>query len=181
MALTREFIRKLAKESDVELPKEFIDGIISEHTSARDAYAEERVKEELAKQPEVKAVEVKETEEYKTLEKKFNDYKSEIKAKETHSAKESALRELLKSAGVSEKRLNAVLKVSDIDGIELDESGKIKDADKRTESIKSEWSDFIETTQVVGANTATPPPDNSSSVDLGKLPMKDYIAARKKM
>ena len=64
MALTREFIRKLAKESDVELPKEFIDGIISEHTSARDAYAEERVKEELAKQPEVKAVEVKETEEY---------------------------------------------------------------------------------------------------------------------
>lgn len=165
MALTREFIRKLAKESDVELPKEFIDGIISEHTSARDAYAEERVEEELAKQPEVKEIKVKDTEEYKALKQQFDDYKAEIQAKETHTAKESALRELLKVAGVSEKRLNAVLKVSDIDGIELDESGKIKDADKRTESIKSEWSDFIETTQVVGANTATPPQSTETKKD----------------
>ena len=179
MALTREFIRKLAKESDVELPKEFIDGIISEHTAARDAYAEEKVKEELAKHPE--EIKVKETDEYKQLKKQFEDYKTDVEKKETHAAKEKALRELLKSAGVSEKRLNAVLRVSDVDGIELDESGKIKDAENRTETIKTEWADFIEKTEVVGANTANPPQGNTSNIDLGSLSMKDYIAARNKM
>ena len=83
MALTREFIRKLAKESDVELPKEFLDGIIAEHTAARDAYAEEQVKAELAKQPTEKAGNVKDSEEYKTLKKSFDDYKEEVAAKET--------------------------------------------------------------------------------------------------
>ena len=80
MALTREFIRKLAKESDVELPKEFIDGIITEHTTARDAYADEQVKAELAKQPSAQNVNVKETEEYKSLKKSFDYYKAGIDA-----------------------------------------------------------------------------------------------------
>lgn len=77
--------------------------------------------------------------------------------------------------------MNAVLRVSDVDGIELDESGKIKDAEKRTETIKTEWADFIEKTEVVGANTANPPQGNTSNIDLGSLSMKDYIAARNKM
>ena len=157
MALTREFIRKLAKESDVELPKEFIDGIVTEHLNARDAYADEQVKTELAKQPSADNVNVKETEEYKALKKSFEDYKAGIDAEKTHSAKETAYRELLKAAGVSDKRISAVVKVTDIDGIELDKDGKIKDADKHTETVKTEWADFIETTTTKGANTANPP------------------------
>ena len=58
-------------------------------------------------------------------------------------AKETAYRALLKEAGVSEKRIDTVLKVSDIDGIELAD-GKIKNADELTESVKKEWADFIE-------------------------------------
>lgn len=59
--------------------------------------------------------------------------------------------------------MNAIIKVSDIDGIELDKDGKIKDADKRTETIKTEWADFIENTVVKGANTATPPTNNGGT------------------
>ena len=181
MALTREFIRKLAKESDVELPKEFIDGIVTEHLNARDAYADEQVKTELAKQPSADNVNVKETEEYKALKKSFEDYKAGIDAEKTHSAKETAYRELLKAAGVSDKRISAVVKVTDIDGIELDKDGKIKDADKHTETVKTEWADFIETTTTKGANTANPPAGNGGGdVDLGTLSMEDYIAARSK-
>ena len=99
MALTREFIRKLAKESDVELPKEFLDGIIAEHTAARDAYADEQVKAELAKQPEQKAVNVKDSEEYKTLKKSFDDYKAEIANKQAKEAKEKAVRAFYESKG----------------------------------------------------------------------------------
>src|SRR5699024_2831155 len=87
--------------------------------------------------------------------------KKEQAAKETHSAKESAYRELLKAAGISEKRIAAILKVSDIDSVELDENGAIKDANKLTESIKAEWADFITTTQTRGASTSNPPANNN--------------------
>lgn len=94
---------------------------------------------------------------YEALKEEFEGYKSEQTKKEARSAKEKAYRELLKQAGVSEKRLDAVLRVSDVDSVELDEKGTIKDADKLTESIKSEWADFIGTTSIQGAQTATPP------------------------
>ena len=44
MAFTREFIRRLAKDCELELPKDFVNGIIEEHISARDAHAEEKVR-----------------------------------------------------------------------------------------------------------------------------------------
>lgn len=110
----------------------------------------------------------------------FEKYKGEQTAKETKSAKSAAYRELLKSAGVSEKRIDAILKVSDIDAVELAEDGKVKDAEKLTETIKTEWADFIVATQTQGAQTSNPPANNTAAADLGKLDMKDYIAARKK-
>ena len=41
--------------------------------------------------------------------------------------------------------------------IELDEDGKIKDADKIVNSIKEDWSEFIVTETTKGADTETPP------------------------
>ena len=48
-----------------------------------------------------------------------------------------------------------------MDGVELDDKGGVKDADKLAESIKNEWADFIVTTETRGANTANPPANNS--------------------
>ena len=98
--------------------------------------------------------------EYDALKKSFDDYKAEVGKKETRSAKENAYRELLKAAGVSDKRLDAVVKVSDIDGMELDDKGKIKNAAELTKNIKTEWADFIVSTQQQGANTQNPPSNN---------------------
>lgn len=165
MALTREYIRKLAKESDVELPKEFIDGIISEHTTARDAYADEQVKTALENnKSEPQQVNVKESQEYKDLEKQFNDYKTAQTAKETKAAKDKAYRSLLTAAGIPDKRLDTILRVTNLDEIELDKDGKIKDADKHTETVKTDYADFIVTTTERGANVATPPANNGGSV-----------------
>lgn len=182
MALTREYIRKLAKESDVELPKEFIDGIVSEHITARDAYADEQVKTALENnKSETQQVNVKETQAYKDLEKQFTDYKADIEAKETKAAKDKAYRALLKDAGVSEKRIDAIMKITDLNSIELDKDGKIKDAEKCTENVKTEYADFIVTKTVRGADVETPPANgNGGSQDLGSMSMADYIAARKK-
>ena len=100
---------------------------------------------------------------YEAIKEEFEGYKSEQAKKETRAAKEKAYRELLKQAGVSDKRLDAVLRVSDVDRVELDEKGAVKDVDKLTESIKSEWSDFIQTTTTHGAQTAAPPVNSGGS------------------
>lgn len=99
---------------------------------------------------------------YNALKEDFDTYKTEQGKKETHAAKVNAYRDLLKAAGVSDKRLDAVIKVSDIDGIELDEKGKIKNADALSKNIKTEWADFIVATQTSGANTQNPPANNGS-------------------
>lgn len=106
---------------------------------------------------------------YQALKDDFDTYKTEQTKKESHAAKEKAYRALLQEAGVSEKRLESVLKVSDIDGVELDDKGAIKGADKLTESIKSEWADFITTTETRGANTSNPPANR------GVTPTKEQI------
>ena len=80
MAFTRSTIRNLAKDSGVEIPKELEDALVSEHLTARDAYAEEQVKAELAKQPATKAENVKDSEEYKTLKQSFDVYMAEVAA-----------------------------------------------------------------------------------------------------
>lgn len=94
---------------------------------------------------------------YDALKEDFETYKKDISAKETKATRSNAYKELLKQAGVSEKRLESVLKVSDIDSLEMGEDGKFKDSDKILDNIKSEWADFITTTETHGAKTATPP------------------------
>ena len=182
MALTREYIRKLAKESDVELPKEFIDGIISEHTTARDAYAEEQVKTALANnKSEPQQVNVKESQEYKDLEKQFNDYKDDIAKKESKAASDSAKKALIKSMGVPEKWADRVFESIANTDVQLDKDGKIKDVETFSKTITDKWSDVIPETTERGAHVATPPAGGSKGdQDLGSLSMKDYIAARKK-
>ena len=115
---------------------------------------------------------------YEALKSDFEQYKADQTAKETRAAKEEAYRELLTAAGIPDKRLAAVLKVSDLDSLELMD-GKFKDADKLTESIKSEWADFIPTTTVTGVQTATPPENNPTGKNPGEMTMAEYIKYRK--
>ena len=164
MAFTRATLRNLAKESGVELPKEFEDALISEHTTARDAYAEEQVKDALAKQPETKAENVKDSDEYKTLKKSFDDYKAEVTAKETHSKKVEAYRTILKDAGLSEKGIEKAIKYAEWDKIELETDGKLKGASDHIKAVKEEWAEYVTTTTTTGAKTSNPPANNGGSV-----------------
>ena len=161
MAFTRATIRNLAKESGVELPKELEDALVSEHLTARDAYAEEQVKAELAKQPEQKAVNVKDSEEYKTLKKSFDDYKAEIANKQAKEAKEKAVRAFYESKGITGKNLEIAMRGSraEIDGIELD-GDKIKDDSTLDALVKGDFSGLVATTTKKGADTANPPANN---------------------
>lgn len=81
-------------------------------------------------------------EKYTNVKKEFDDYKAEQAGKEAKVAKETAYRELLKTTGVDEKRIEAIMKVTNLDDIKMAD-GKIKDADTLAEGIKTEWADFI--------------------------------------
>lgn len=179
MAFTREFIRNAAKESGVEIPKELEDALVQEHISARDAFAEGKVK--AAIEENESTPNVKDSQEYKDLKKAFDDYKAEQESKETAAKKQSAYRALLKEAGVSEKRIDAVLRVSKLDDVELEDDGKIKGADKLTESIKSEWADFIVTDTKEGVKTPTPPTNNGGQTvtKASIMAIKDGVERRK--
>ena len=194
MAFTRRFLSALGIEA------EKIDEIINAHIEVVDGLKEERdnfkkdaekladVEKELTKAKEKIAKngdgETVAKEDYDKLKKEYDDYKADITAKNTRTEKENAFRELLKSVGVSEKRFNAIIKVSDIDSLELDKDGKIKDAEKHTENVKSEWADFIETTTTKGANTANPPANNGKGTGKTKeeiLAIKDGAVRRQEM
>jgi hypothetical protein len=165
MSLTRKMLKAMGIED------EKIDQIIEAHTETVDALKEQRdqYKADADKLGDVQKKLDAANEQlenagkdswkvkYDALKEDYEKYKADQTAKETHGAKEKAYREILKAAGIPDKRIGAVLRVSDIDGLELDGDGKAKDVDKLTESIKTEWADFIPTTTTQGAQTATPP------------------------
>ena len=104
--------------------------------------------------------------EKEAAEKSLTDYKAQQTQKDTHAAKEAKFRELLKAAGVLDKYADRVVRLSgeDIDKLELDEKGNVKDAKKHTDSLKADWSDFVATTTTTGAKVDTPPTNTGSKM-----------------
>lgn len=113
--------------------------------------------------------------EKEAAEKSLTDYKVQQTQKDTHAAKEAKFRELLKSAGVLDKYADRVVRLSgeDIDKLELDDKGEVKDAKKHTDSLKADWSDFVGTTTTTGAKVDNPPTNTGSKMT------KDQIFAIK--
>ena len=167
MPLTRKALKAMGVD------EEKIEQIIDLHTETTDALKAERdnykadaeklqsVQRELDQANETLAKhgkgEVIAKSEYEKILNEFNDYKAQVTAAETKHAKERAYREMLKANNVSEKRIDSIVKVANLEDFELDKDGNVKDAEKHHEKIKAEWSDFIVGTKTVGANTATPP------------------------
>lgn len=180
MALTRKLLKGMG------LTDEQIDTVIEAHTETTDALKHERdsYKTDADKLPEVQrelddlkaADDGGYQEKYEKEHADFEAYKADQAKKEARTAKENAFRNLLRAAGISEKRVESVLRVSDIDGVELDENGAVKDADKLTESVRSEWSDFIVSTSTKGADTSNPPENNHGTAEPASL--ADALRAR---
>lgn len=164
MAFTREFIRRAAKDSGVEIPKEFEDALVSEHLSARDAYADGQVKDALEKNKPADAPKIKDTEEYKRLRQEFDDYKAEVSGREAKAAKERAARAFFEGKGITGKSLDIAIRGcgAEIDALEL-EDGKIKDDTALDALVKDTYSGLVSTTVTRGAQTANPPVNNGAA------------------
>jgi chromosome segregation ATPase len=110
---------------------------------------------------------------YDKLEKEYSEYKANVEKEADTRKKTAAYRDLLKTAGISEKRLDSILRISDLSGIKLDKEGKIVDSDSLSEKAKTEWADFIEHSEKNGVDPATPPGNIGGKLSRADIYKKD--------
>lgn len=188
MKLTRKFLATLGIDEDkadeiinvhVETVNSLKDEIATLKESADALPAVQKELDELkaaAEKAEKDPYKVK----YEALKEDFEAYKNGVEKKETTAKKTAAYRDLLKEAGVSPKRVDAILRVSDIDKLELDDEGHLSGADELKANIAKEWDDFIVEKKTVGAPSANPPAANNvkpSKADI--LAIKDTAERQK--
>lgn len=177
MALTNKMLQAM------DIPEEKIDQIIEAHKETVNGLKADRdkYKEDADKLPDVqkqldeaneklKKVESGDWEnKYNTLKGEYDGFKADTEKKATQAKKEAAYKKLLLDAGISEKRVASVMRVSSLDDVKIDKDGKIEGADDLTEKVKKEWADFIVTTEHQGANTSNPPANNGGDVSRPSL------------
>lgn len=188
MALTRKLLKSFSLEESV------IDSIIEAHTETVDALKKQR-DEAQAEAAKVEALtkdlaeandKLDKAGDSAKIQKEFDDYKASVEAEKTNAKKNAALRELLRdSVGIKrEKALDLILAAEKLDGYELDENGKFRDAETITSAMKEKHAEWIGEVKNEGVPHSNPPSGGGKQTDvetLGNMSMADYIAARKKM
>lgn len=171
------------------MPIEALDGVAEEiakrHMADIESIKEERdqykasheelpkVKDELAKLSDGDSFKAK----YEAMKEKHDAYVAEIANKETMSKKQAAYKALLAECKISDKRHDAIAKLADLNAIELDEHGNIKDADKIKAALTTEWAEFVETTTTKTPTVPTPPASTTNPLDALK---QQYNEAEKR-
>ena len=164
MSLTRKMLKAMGIE------EEKIDQIIEAHSETvdslkadRDSYKEdaEKLKDVQKELDDLKAKgDDGWKEKHDALKAEFDQYKNDVRAKETKAAKEAAYRAILKDANLSEKGIEKAIKYAEWDKIELGEDGKLKGANDHIKAVRDEWAEYVTTTTTTGAKTSTPPANN---------------------
>lgn len=191
MALSRRMLSAMGLEADkieqiIEAHTETVSGLKQQIADLGDDLAKakvsgtadsERLKDVQKELDTLKAqvaadAKSREGKDYDALKKEFDDYKADIQAKAEKSAKEKAFRDLLSDMKVSDKGVSLILKYQGVNGIELDEEGKLKDAPALRKAVKEDWSDYISTVETKGADTKTPPGSDSGA---GKMTKADIM------
>lgn len=177
MTLTRKSLKAMGIED------EKIEQIIEDHSETVNALKKQRddfeTKANMVPELEKKIQELENSEgddykaKYDAEHEAFESYKAEVEATRKNEQVKSLYRDLLKETGIDEKRIDTVLKVTDLTKLEINKDGSLRDVEKLKDGIKEDWSDFIATTETKGAHVETPPANTS-----GKM-TKDEILAIK--
>lgn len=188
MALTRRFLKDLGIEPEqiekiIEQHSETVTALKDQIDTLQTENAEYKPKAEkldsVQEEYDKLKAQTEDNSEYKALKDEFDKYKADIEARDLRTKKSDKVKAVLKDIGIPERHYEKILKYSDIDKIELDDKGEIKEVAELKKNLEADWSDHIDTTEQHGAQTATPPAA-AGAVDLGKLDMASYIAERKK-
>lgn len=178
MSLSRSMLKGM------NLTEEQVDAIIEEHAAAKNNLKDRisKLEKEIEENGDYKSkyeslAESVKKDDWKS---KFDSVTAELKEFKEHVANEKrenvkrdAYKNLLKSSGICDKQLDAIIKVTDLANLEIDEEGKFKNESKLAENIKNEWSGFIVNSETSGINTETPPANKGSMTKDEILNIKD--------
>lgn len=188
MALTKAFLKEVLSKAGVspENVTEAVDSIIDGHVTSINALREEiaTYKADAEKLPNVQKEldtlratandewETKYTAEHEA----FEQFKASVAAEKELSAKKALYTDLLKGQHIDEKRLEAILKVTDFDSMTV-KDGQLVNVGQLTEAIKSDWAGFIVTDQTDGAYVDTPPNTDTAmtKADFEKMPLSKQM------
>lgn len=166
MAFTRKALKAMG------LTDEQVDSIIELHTESTDAIKADRdkYKEDAEKLSDVQRqldeanskLKAAEKDDYKgkyESEKAAHDkLKADIQTKETKAKKTDVFKAYLKEKGYSDNAITKITKYGGyVDGIELDEEGKITNSDKLMSAVESEWSEYKPQAGTQRHTPVTPP------------------------
>lgn len=167
MALTRKFLASKGIDADV------IDEIITAHTETISGLKDELDKANAYKEKAEKLDSVEKElkdlkaevaknggKDYDALKKEYDDYKAEVAKKETKAAREKAVKAYLKEKNITDDgNLEIFMRGSrdEIDAVELDKDGKIKNTKPFDDLIAGTYAKLVESSQRKGADTSNPP------------------------
>lgn len=163
MALTRKMLKALG------LSEEHIETIIEAHgdtvtalTRERDTYkAQAESLESVTKERDTYKEQAEKAGDAAKVKAEFDAYKSGVEKKELNARKSSALSAAFEAAGVQRESFRKLmLRGWDMDSVELDENGAIKDADGIAAAVKKDYADFIATGEDKPLPPNNPPGNN---------------------
>lgn len=184
MALTQAMLKAMGIEQDqreqiMEAHQGVLESIKAERDELRDQAAkvpslEKEVEDLKAAQP-TEDWEAK----YEELKSEYDGYKDKVASERAEAEKASLYRSLLRESGVDERRIDAIMKVTDLASISVSE-GAIADAETVKTAIQSEWGDFIAHTNTEGAKVETPPTTTGAKMTRDEIMGIKDTAARQK-
>ena len=150
MSLKRSTLKARGIDDDV------IEEIIAAHSETVNS-----LKDEIEKYKDDAEKYKAESEKYKSdcenIKKEYDDFKADVNNKETRKAKETAYRDMLKEAGISDNVIPLIIKATDFNEVELDRENNIKNKPDVAEKIKRDYDGFIVSQNVKTETPETPP------------------------
>lgn len=174
MALTVKYLKSIG------LNEEQIEGIIEGHKETIEGYKRDieafKADSEKLKEVQRELDDLKKGNDYKKLyedeKAAHSKTKNDYAAKETAATNERLFRARLTEIGITGKRADQILKMTDLSAFEV-ENGAYKDAAAVDTHIRTEWSEFVPEKGKKGADVPNPPQNTG-----GKM-TKEQIAAIK--
>lgn len=172
MSLTRKALSAMGIEGDkidqiIEMHSETVNGLkdqISEYKTRAEKLPEITKELDELKKATENPDEYKEK--YESEKQAFEDFKKQLEIEKANSAKDKLYRQLLSENHVKSNKIDLIMRTVNLDKLELD-GDKLKDSADLNKAIINDWADFIETTEVKGTNTATPPNGAENAVEYG--------------
>ena len=163
MGFGRKWLDEILTNEDLS-PKEKAQKIMDEHISVtnglkdeRDSYKADAEKAtDLQKQLDDIANGEDFKKKYEDEHQAFEDFKKKTESDANAAKVGAAYRKLLSGEGISEKRLDAILKVTDLSKMKLDKDGNLEKADELKKAINDEWGEFKTTVTEKGAVVEKP-------------------------